>query len=47
MNEADVLNRIERRLRKKKKVSDREKRLLAESYVAFGVPMPKDIEKML
>lgn len=47
MDEAEVLNRIERRLRKKRKVSDRERRLLAESYHAFGVPVPRDIGRML
>ena len=49
-SEADVLNRIEARLRSKKRrkgVSDREKRLLSESYYAFGVPVPKDIGRML
>ena len=47
MDDAEILNRIERRLRKKKKVSDRERRLLAESYHAFGVPVPRDIGRML
>jgi hypothetical protein len=47
MSDAKTLNRIETRLRKKKRVSDRERRLLAESYHAFGVPTPKDIRRML
>lgn len=43
-SEADVLNKIEMRVRKKKPVSDRELRLLAESYEAFGVPRNKRVK---
>lgn len=46
-SDADVLNRIETRLRKKKKVSDRERRLLVEGYNAFGVDIPRDVAKLL
>ena len=46
-SDAEVLNDIETRLRTKKKVTDREIRLLVEGYTAFGVPMPKDILKGL
>jgi hypothetical protein len=42
-SEADVLNKIEMRIKKKKPVSDRELRLLAESYEAFGVPIKKRV----
>jgi len=45
-SEADTLNRIERRVRKKKATS-REKRILAEAYGAYGVPAPRDIAKEL
>ena len=43
-SEADVLNEIEMRIRKKKPVSDREIRLLAESYEVFGVPRNKRVK---
>lgn len=43
-SEADVLNEIEMRIRKKKPVSDREMRLLGESYTAFGVPYKKRVK---
>jgi hypothetical protein len=46
-SDADVLNEIEMRVRKGKPVSDREGRLLIESYQAFGVPIPKDIQRKL
>ena len=46
-SEAEVLNEIENRLRKGKKVSDMEVRLLQEGYFGFGVQMPKDIQKIL
>lgn len=46
MTDADVLNRIERQLRKGK-ATDREIRILCESYTAFNVPMPKDIARIL
>jgi len=37
-SEADVLNDIERRIRARKVVSDREKMLLAEAYKVYKVP---------
>jgi len=43
MSDAEVLNRIEKKLRKNKKVSQREINLLVEGYTAYGIPMPKDI----
>jgi len=46
MTDAEVLNDIERRLRKGK-ATDKEKRLLSESYMAFNVPIPKDIMRLL
>ena len=45
-SDADILNRIERRVRKKK-ASAREKRILAEAYGAYGAAMPRDIAKAL
>jgi hypothetical protein len=45
-SEADVLNRIERRVRKKK-ATPREKRILAEAYYAYGTKIPKDIRGQL
>jgi hypothetical protein len=46
-SDAEVLNEIEMRVRKGRPVSDREGRLLIESYHSFGVPIPKDIQKKL
>lgn len=45
-SEADVLNDIERRLRKKQKVNSREVDLLIEGYNAFNIPIPKDIKRI-
>lgn len=47
MTEANVLNRIEKRIREHKPVSQREVFLLVESYTAFNVSMPKDILNLL
>ena len=44
LSEADTLNEIEMRIKHKKPVSDREIRLLAESYEAFGVPYNKRVK---
>ena len=44
MSEAEILNDIEFRIKHKKPVSDREMRLLAESYEAFGVPYKKRVK---
>jgi len=47
MNDAEVLNRIERKALKGKATS-RELRILAEGYCAFGVEkIPKEILKQL
>jgi hypothetical protein len=46
-SEAEVLNDIEERLRKGRKVADREVRLLVEGYDAFNVPVPRDIQKII
>jgi len=46
-SEAEVLNKIENRLRNKESVTDKEVRLLIEGYTAFGVIMPDDIIKIL
>ena len=43
---AEVLNRIENRIRKGK-ATQREIFLLCESYTAFNVSMPKDIARLL
>ena len=47
MSDAEVLNRIERKIRQGKKATDREGRLLVEGYTAYGIKMPKDILKKL
>lgn len=44
--DAQVLNRIEKRVRQGK-ATDREIRILCESYTAFNVLMPKDIARLL
>jgi len=46
-SEAEVLNDIERRLRKNRKVADREVRLLVEAYAVYNIPVPKDIQKII
>ena len=46
MTEAEILNKIENKARKGK-ATDKELRILAESYTAFNVPVPKDIQKIL
>jgi DNA-binding MarR family transcriptional regulator len=46
MDEAEILNRIERKARKGKATA-RELRILAEAYYAHGISIPKDIKKYL
>lgn len=45
-SDADILNEIERRARKGK-ASDRELRLLVESYICYDIPIPKEIMEQL
>jgi len=45
MDEADTLNRIENKARKGK-ATDRELRILAKGYTAFGCIIPKDVMKI-
>lgn len=47
MTDADVLNRIEQRIRENKPVKEREARLLLECYAVYDVPIPKDIRTKL
>jgi len=44
--DADVLNRIERKVRKGT-ATQREINLLIEGYTAFNVRIPKDVKKLL
>lgn len=46
-SDSDILNDIETRFRKNKKVNNREIKLLMESYIAYGVEIPEDIYKKL
>jgi len=46
MDDAEVLNRIENKLRKGK-ATKKEINILMGGYVAYGVPIPKDIRRLL
>jgi hypothetical protein len=46
MDEAEVLNKIERKLRKGE-ATKKEMNILMGGYVAHGVPIPKDIRRLL
>jgi len=47
LDEADTLNEIEGKVMRGEPVSDRERNLLIESYVAFGVGIPSNVYRKL